>query len=123
MAYESDEQFLSQFPEGSSQREFHETMLGVIRSVPFPMTKRAGFALQWFLRYADVVIGDFDTRAHPAAGSNREDAELVSHVFAQVNPEPDWWLDWFRELSREELDEATFQLWREAFERRGRVLL
>jgi hypothetical protein len=115
---ESDTRFLSNFPEGSPEREYHTAVLRVIRSVPFPVTERVGFALQWVLRYEAGVAGDIDLLTHPVAGSNKEDAALVSHVFARAEACPVWWLERFDAMDRDAFDWEWIQRWKDAFKAR-----
>lgn len=120
--FESDEQYLSHFQPDPAAVRFHQALLHVIRSTPFPMSAPAGFALLRLLDAVHVVLGDLDTRTNPYAGSNREAALLVSHVFASVHPDPDWWLYRFQEMAAEEFDGALVRRWYEAFRRHGDVI-
>ncbi|RKH61568.1 hypothetical protein D7X96_31340 [Corallococcus interemptor] len=47
----SDEEFLARFPPGSPEEQYYATLLRIVRSISFPMTEAAGFAL---LRLLDV---------------------------------------------------------------------
>ncbi|MFP2904275.1 hypothetical protein ACLESD_04215 [Pyxidicoccus sp. 3LFB2] len=113
MSDENDERFLNQFREGSPEREYHSALLRVIRSVPYPLTERAGFALLWLLHYERLVAGSVDTWTHPIAGSSQEDAELVSHAFGRDSASV--WLARFQAMHREEFDPVWLERWRAVF--------
>jgi hypothetical protein len=115
----TDEEFLAQFPPGSVEREYHAALLPAVRSVEFPRTERAAFALFWVLIYEQFVVNGVDLTTHPAAGSRYENAELVAHVFSSLGYDSSEWAAIFPSMSLEASDEALIRMWREALGQHG----
>jgi hypothetical protein len=108
------DELLSRYRDGTPEREYHEAFLKVLSTIEFPRSEDAGLNLLHFLQVADLVIGSVDTTCHPAAGSRHEDAMLVAAVFADVNSDPDWWLDRYRERDWQS-DQQWLRYWRDRF--------
>ncbi|RYZ38183.1 MAG: hypothetical protein EOO71_25125 [Myxococcaceae bacterium] len=119
--FENDDRFLAQFPHGSPERQYYSTLLKVVRSVSFPVSKEAGFALLRFLDKDWVEVGEVNTLTHPVAGSVKGDAELVGHVFSVINDDPFYWYSWYLEMTWEDFDEKLIRMWVEGFSRHGKV--
>lgn len=110
----SDEDFLSQFPPGSIEREYHSTLLALINEIDFPRSEEVGLALLRFFQVADFTVGNVDTTIHPAAGSLYENAALVAWLFYTVASEPIFWIASYQNTGGV-VPQRWFQFWVDQF--------
>ncbi|WP_147444153.1 MULTISPECIES: hypothetical protein [Corallococcus] len=119
--FADDGQFLAQYAPGGPEEQYYSTLLRVVRSVSFPVSEAAGFALLRFLDVNRVEIGDVNTLTHPVGGSVQGDSELVSHVFASISDEDYYWYNLYWAMGVDDFDEKLIQMWRDGFSRHGKV--
>lgn len=86
--------YLEQFPAGSSDREYQAALCTVVAGMSFDDSDSlVGLGLLSFLDSYDFVGAGIDTTKHPAVGSLYSDAEFVAHVFRKVGRDASWWRD------------------------------
>jgi len=109
------------FPNDSPERDYFNSLLKLFQQNDVDTVNlEAGLAILHFLDRFDFVIGDVDSRSHPAAGSLELNAIFVSKVFG-LKYEVFMWVEKYRAGNFEEQHFNYLSQWIEAAEKQAEL--
>jgi hypothetical protein len=86
-------EFLSQYPVGSSERDYFAAVLDLLMDLDPPITEEIGHALMISLDFATITLNDGWVIGEPwgIMGSREDNARCIAVLFDTINPDPIWW--------------------------------